>query len=60
MKNGDNEFIITVSNSEGDSIDYKLINDDTTYQTSSNFDIESPNYVGIMLLEVFFPDSTWN
>ena len=25
MKNGDNEFIITVSNSEGDSIDYKLI-----------------------------------
>lgn len=25
LKNGDNEFIITVSNSEGDSIDYKLI-----------------------------------
>ncbi len=44
----------------GMSIDYKLINDDTTYQTISNFDIESPNYVGIMLLEVFFPDSTWN
>ncbi len=44
----------------GMSIDYKLINDDTTYQTSSNFDVESPNYVGIMLLEVFFPDSTWH
>ncbi len=25
LKNGDNEFIITVSNSEGDSLDYKLI-----------------------------------
>lgn len=25
LKNGDNEFVITVSNSEGDSIDYKLI-----------------------------------
>lgn len=44
----------------GMSIDYKLVNDDTTFVTTSNFDEESPNYVGIMLLEVFFPDSTWN
>ncbi len=44
----------------GMSIDFKLVFDDCEFQTSANFDEDSPNYVGLMLLEVFFPDSTWN
>ncbi len=34
--------------------------EEKTLPTSDNFDEEAGNYTGLMLLEVLFPDSTWN